>query len=76
MIPSYAKAVAVALVTFEWNALLNLSGRAATKTLSSLVVEPLLQVLGQRTRAVTVWVICGDEGVGDIPGVRGVQGGL
>ena len=21
-----------------------------------------------------VWVICGDGGVGDIPGVRGVQG--
>ena len=21
-----------------------------------------------------IWVICGDEGVGDIPGVRGVSG--
>ena len=24
----------------------------------------------------TVWVIRGDEGVGDIPGVQGVQGGV
>ena len=61
---------------FEWNALLNLSDGAATKTLSSLKMELLLQVLGESTRTVTVWVIRGDEGVGDIPGIRGVQGGL
>ena len=35
-----------ALVTFEWNILLDLSGEAATKTFSSLVTELLLQVLG------------------------------
>ena len=34
----------------------------------------LLQVLSQSARAVTVWMIRGDEGVGDIPGIRGVQG--
>ena len=61
-------------VMFEWNALLNLSDGAATKTLSSLKMELLLQVLGESTRTVTVWMIRGDEGMGDIPGVRGVQG--
>ena len=61
-------------VTFEWNMLLDLSGEAATKALSSLETELLLQVLSESTRTVTVWVIRGDEGMGDIPGVRGVQG--
>ena len=37
-------------------------------------MELLLQVLGESTWTVTVWVICGDLGVGDIPGVRGVSG--
>ena len=40
------------------------------------MTELLLQVLGQSTRAMAVRVICGDEGMGDIPGIRGVQGGL
>ena len=40
------------------------------------MMELLLQVLGQSTRAMAIWVIRGDEGVGDIPGVRGVQGSL
>ena len=61
-------------VMFEWNVLLDLSGEAATKMLSSLKVELLLQVLSESTWTVTVWVICGDEGVGDFPGIRGVQG--
>ena len=61
-------------VTFEWNVLLDLSREAATKTFSSLKMELLLQVLGQRTRAMTVWMIRGDEGMGDIPGIQGVQG--
>ena len=56
---------------FEWNILLDLSGGAATKALSSLMTELLLQVLGESTRTVTVWMIRGDEGVGDIPGIRG-----
>ena len=45
-----------------------------TEMFSSLVTEPLLQVLSQSTRAMTVWMIHGDKGVGDIPGVQGVQG--
>ena len=56
--------------------LLNLSVGAATETPSSLVAEFLLQVLSKSTRMVTIRMICGDEGVGDIPGVQGVQGGL
>ena len=63
-------------VMFEWNALLNLSRRAVTKTFSSLETELLLRVLCKRTRTMTVGVIHGDEGVGDIPGVRGGSGGL
>ena len=61
-------------VTFKMNTLLDLRKRAATKTFRLLVTELLLQVLGQSTRTVTVWMIRGDEGMGDIPGVRGVQG--
>ena len=38
------------------------------------MMELLLQVLCQSTRAMTIQVIRGDEGVGDIPGIRGVQG--
>ena len=63
-------------VTFEWNVLLNLSGEAATKMFGSLVMKLLLQILSQSTGAMTVWMIRDGEGVGDIPGVRGVQGGL
>ena len=37
-------------------------------------MELLLQVLSKSTRTMTVWVIRGDEGVGDIPGVRGGSG--
>ena len=40
------------------------------------MTELLLQVLSESTGTVTVWVIRGGEGVGDIPGVRGVSGGL
>ena len=63
-------------VTFEWNILLDLSGEAATKTFGSLVMKLLLQILSQSTGAMTVWMIRDDEGMGDISGVRGVQGGL
>ena len=37
-------------------------------------MELLLQVLGESTQTVTVRVIRGDEGMGDIPGVRGDSG--
>ena len=56
-------------VTFKWNVLLGLSGRAATESFCSLMTELLLQILGESTRTVIVWVICDDEGVGDFPGV-------
>ena len=58
-------------VTFEWNVLLDLSGGAATKTLCSLVMELVLQVLCESTGTMTIWVIRGGEGMGDIPGIRG-----
>ena len=44
--------------------------------LGSLMTELLLQVLSQSARVMTIWVIHGDEGMGDIPGVRGVSEGL
>ena len=34
----------------------------------------MLQILGESTWTVRIRVIRGDEGVGDIPGVRGVSG--
>ena len=58
-------------VTFELNARLDLSGKATTKSLSSLGTELLLQVLSESTWTVRIRVIRGDEGVGDIPGVHG-----
>ena len=56
------------------NARLDLSGEATTKSLSSLGTELVFQVLGESTQIVRVRVIRGDEGVGDIPGVRGDSG--
>ena len=61
-------------VTFGLNARLDLSGKATTKSLSTLGTKPLLKILGEGTRTVTVRVIRGDEGVGDIPGVQGGSG--
>ena len=51
-----------------------MSGEATTKSLSSLGTEPMLEILGESTWAMTIWVIRGDGGVGDIPGVRGGSG--
>ena len=45
-----------------------------TKMLCLLMAELLLQVLCQSTGTLAIWVIRGDKGVGDIPGVQGVQG--
>ena len=59
----------VVYVTFKWNVLLNLSGGAVTKMFGSLVMKLLLQVLSGSTWIVTIRVIRGDEGMGDIPGV-------
>ena len=61
-------------VTFELNARLDLSGQATTKSFSSLGTELVLQVLGESTWTMTVWVIRGDEGMGDFPGVQGGSG--
>ena len=46
-----------------------------TKSLSLLRTKSLFQVLNKSTRTVAIRVIRGDEGVGDIPGVRGGSGG-
>ena len=54
---------------------LDLSWQATTKSLSPLSTELLLEVLGESTWTMAVRVICGDEGVGDIPGVQGGSGG-
>ena len=48
--------------------------KAATQSLCMLCTKSVLKILGEGTRTVTVWVIRGDEGVGDIPGVRGGSG--
>ena len=45
-----------------------------TKSLSSLSVELLLKILSESTWTMAVWMIHGDEGVGDIPGVQGGSG--
>ena len=63
-------------VTFGLNVRLDLSGKATTKSLSSLGAELLLEILGESTWAVTVRVIRGGGGVGDIPGVRGGSRGV
>ena len=57
------------IVTFKLNVLLSLSGVAVTKTFCALFVELLLQVFGESMRLVTIWMIHGCEGVGDIPGI-------
>ena len=42
-----------------------------TKSFRPLQTEFLLQVLSKSTQTMAVRVIRGDEGMGDIPGVRG-----
>ena len=61
-------------VTFGLNVRLDLSGKATTELLCALGTKLLLKILGEGTRTVAVWVIRGDEGVGDVPGVRGDSG--
>ena len=71
VIKSLYPLIVIGNVTFELNAQLDLSWQATTKSLCPLQTELLLQVLSESTWTMTVWVICGDKGVGDIPGVRG-----
>ena len=61
-------------VTFRLNVRLDLSGKATTKSLCALCMKPLLKILGEGTRTMTIRVIRGDEGVGAFPGVRGGSG--
>ena len=44
-------------VTFGLNVRLDLSGKATTKSLGLLSAQPVLEILGESTWAVTVWVI-------------------
>ena len=48
---------------------------ATTSSLGTLYLKLALQILSEGRGIVSVWVVQGCEGVGDIPGVRGVQGG-
>ena len=61
-------------VTFGLNVRLDLSWEATTKSLSSLSAKPGFEILGESAGAMAIRVIRGDEGVGDIPGVRGGSG--
>ena len=54
---------------FRLNAWLNLSKVAATKAFGMLLVQLLFEVLGESTWFGVIWVIQGDMGVGDIPGI-------
>ena len=56
------------------NALLDLSWQATTKSLSSLRLKLVLQVLSESTRTLSVRMIRDGEGVGDILGIRGDSG--
>ena len=62
---------------FELNVRLDLSGKATTKSLRALCTKLLFKILSESTWTVAIRVIRGDEGMGDIPGVRGgSRGGL
>ena len=59
---------------FRLNVRLDLSGKATTESLGALCTKLLFKILGESTRTMTIRVIHGDEGVGDIPGIRGGPG--
>ena len=48
---------------------------ATTSSFGTLYLKLALQILSEGGWTLSVWVVQGCEGVGDIPGVRGVQGG-
>ena len=48
---------------------------ATTPSFGTLHLKLALQVLSESRWVVDIWMVQGCEGVGDIPGVRGVQGG-
>ena len=59
---------------FGLNVRLDLSRKATTQSLRSLCAKFLLEILGESRGIMIVWVIRGDGGVGDIPGIRGGSG--
>ena len=48
---------------------------ATTPLFGTLYSKLALQILGEDRWTLSVWMVQGCEGVGDIPGVQGVQGG-
>ena len=56
-----------ASVMFKLNVRLDLSRQAMTKSLCPLQTKLLLQVLGESTQTVAIWVICGVRGCGRYP---------
>ena len=48
---------------------------ATTLSFGTLYLKLALQILGEGRWFVGIWVVQGDEGMGDIPGIQGVQGG-
>ena len=52
---------------FKQNVLLDLSGKAATKSFGMLSMEFSLKVLSESTWAMGIWMICGDRGHGRYP---------
>ena len=46
-----------------------------TLMLCTLYLKLMLQILCESSWFVGVWMVQGCEGVGDIPSIRGVQGG-
>ena len=56
------------------NAQLDLSKVATTKMLGTLLAQLPLEVLSESTWFRVIWVIQGDEGMGDIPDVQGGSG--
>ena len=55
------------IVTFKWNTLLDLSGKAVTKSFGTLVTEFSLKILSKSTWAMAIRVICDDRGRGRYP---------
>ena len=55
------------IVTFKWNTLLNLSGKAVTKLFGTLVMEFSLKILSKSTQAMAIRVIRDDRGHGRYP---------
>ena len=62
-------------VMFLWNVLLDVSQMATTLTLCMFYLKLMLQILCESCWFMGILMVQGCEGMGDIPGVQGVQGG-